>query len=233
MILSGAGALWLVWSTVARAMPQGAPIADPATARVTAAAVVSTEVAHQRPSNCAGQTCDVQLSRVGAGAMAELALLPGVGLQAEMARVTIGDDSLDYAEQGVETGAAIELARRFAGDWGAALSARGRLTSLPDQASTREVTVSAAGTWGRPDAGLVAWAGLQVPVLVDVELPPAEGQTEWNELIAARPLSATFGLALMSSPMGVPWRRTPRATVGLEGWAGQANGASAWLGLAL
>lgn len=232
-MLSAAGALWLVAVAPALAMPQGAPVADPATARAAVSVQGSTEVANLQPTDCSAESCATKLSRLGLGAVAELALLPGVGLQAEAGRVTLTGDGVDYAAQGLEGGVAVELSRYLAGDWGAALSARGRWTSLPDEASTREISVGAAGTWGRPDAGLVAWAGVQVPLLVDVELPPAEGQTAWNELVAARPLSGSFGLALMSSPLGVPWRRTPRATVGLEGWMGQANGASAWLGLAL
>ena len=217
----------------ALAMPQGSPVPDPRAARVAIGARLDTDVSVLAPVGCAGSDCAQRLSRTAMGGALEIALLPGVGLQADLMRVTLSDDDDAYTGQGPEGALALKLSHQLTGAWGVAASARARWLKLPQQASAREARLSAAGTWGLPDDGFVAWVGAQVPVFIDVEIPPSDEQTSWNELEAGRPVSATFGISMLSSRLGAPWRHTARASVGLEGWAGQDNGVSAWLGLAL
>lgn len=223
----------ILFAWTALAMPLGAPVPDPAAARLAVGMRLDTDVAVLAPVGCSGSDCARRISRTAMGGALDLALLPGLGLQADLMRLTLSDDEDGYAGQGPEGGLALKLSHTLAGSWGVAASARARWAMLPQQASAREARLSAAGTWGRPDDGFVAWMGAQVPVFVDVEIPPGDDQTAWNELEAGRPVSATFGVSMMSSRLGAPWRHTPRAMIGLEGWAGQDNGVSAWLGLAL
>jgi len=230
----------------ASAAPVGDPVPLPSMGRVRVDVRGSTGTIQETDGRCeesSGCGADWQHTALTGGL--HLALFKGVGVYGEFGLGQERIQAADYRGQGriwaAGVRAAVPLGKHF---WLAANARadRGEAESLvssddPEVSSYEIYTGSLVGVIGDAEDGVSIWAGAQSSWYWSHSVWPLG--TKRDELFLKvplspdRPVSGVMGVGLTSEPLGLPWRRTGRLTIGLEGLVGQEYGASASLGIAL
>ena len=226
-----------VLSLVALAAPLGPPVAAPDALRVFLSATAEMDTAVLREKGCDGDACAAQLQRRGMGADLELAVLPGLGLQANISRVSADIPEAAITADGSALGLGLRLATPLRDQWGVAAALQGRWTqadgALDSAIDGKELRVTAAATWGSPEGGFVLWFGGQAPVWTSLNISPSLDDSDGLllSMTPGRPISGLAGVWMLSERLGLPWRASSRFSAGAEAWVGQDNGLSARIGL--
>ena len=103
---------------------------------------------------------------------------------------------------------------------------------------SRERSIDLKGTltslvaWSRLEEGPSAWMGVQSSLLWIQTLKPMGASDGLGlPLRWQYPVSGVVGLSYRSRPLGLPWERSPRMSLGAEGRVGQSGGVGAWISL--
>lgn len=223
--------------------PVGLPVPDPEASWLTISAVATLDAQPLQDAACTGEACQAVERSTGTAVAVELSPLRYFGLHASLGRRVETVASAFYEGTGLALSVGLRGALPLSHGWGLAgdlsLLSRGTRsisTTSGAYAQGRQAQATLLGTWGRPLDGLTVWAGPQTSLLRRQIIAPLGDDTDGQPALGVslqprRPLSGLVGGAFTSDPLGLPWRRSARVTVGLEIWAGQGNGADAWLGL--
>lgn len=233
--------MWLVLLPAALASPTGPPLPDPDLTRIDLVVRADSDAWPLALADCdADSACDAVRRDAARTLAGSVTLARGVAVYGEWGWTQPSVGEAGYSATGTRKAAGLRLGWPVAGMWGLAGNLR---VEAEDAAGTNGETealragqLSAMATWGDPLGGLVVWGGAQASVLWRQSLSPLGLNSDGEPLVSltlspARPASAVFGAALWSDSLGAPWRRGARITLGAEGWLGQSNGGSAWIGL--
>jgi hypothetical protein len=226
------------------AMPVGDPLSEAGRVRLDlrgdSSASAETDMRCEESSGC-GASWAHQSASVGL----HFGLLRGVGVFGELGLQQDQVPAADYRGRSRIWAAGLKTALPVSRTLWLAASARldvGEGESLladdepdPELSAHRVGTGALLGVWG--DSSGALWLGAQSSWQWKHSLWPLGTRSDEVELFVPLspelPVSGVLGFGLSSEPLGLPWRRTGRVSVGLEGRAGQELGASAWIGLAL
>lgn len=241
--------MWTLLLLPAFAGGLGAPIPDPAAARVQLALTGQTEDVAARVQGCEDdEGCDMSLLQRRLGAELSVAVLRGLGVYANYGRVNSSVEGAAFSG----SGRAWTLGARGAlpvykglglaadvhiGSGTTEGAARGDQDLAPGDATVTERGARLLATVGAPSGGGMLWAGaeLQWGWSMDLNAPADEatGLSTAYAVEAERPLSGVLGGSLHSEPIGLPWRLSPRLSAGAELSVGQIRSVGAWIGLGL
>ena len=225
------------------AAPVGEPFAQPELGTHTARVFGDTEDTVVRDMNCGDVSpCEGTWSTTQFGMEMQWTLAPGIGATAGMGYLEGQIKEANFRGKGpsvfLGVNGAIPLQNHF---WltGQARVSGSAVWGAKVEDGTREVSQDVQGTltsmvaWSRLEEGPSFWAGAQSTLLWIQQLSPLGSNHEMVlPLRWQYPVSGVLGISYRSQPLGLPWERSPRLTVGAEGRVGQSKGVGTWVSLA-
>lgn len=211
----------------ALANPVGLPVADPGIGRLTLGPWLEAEARPVVAGGCVGEGCDAILRSWLVGGRAELALVRGLGLYGDVARVIDRVEETDYEGMGLAWSAGGRGSLRLAGTIHGAVQlgfARGDTTSTGASGeggeNSRDTLQAAVLLVLVPhDRSAFLYGGAQATRL-SMETTLTDLATTYT-FQPESPASAVLGAELRSDHVGLPWSgRRNHLVAGLEGRAG-------------
>lgn len=237
--------LSILFSPAARAAAIGDPVPNPETGRITMDASYDSTVVAERDDKCSGDGCDAKWERQTFGASLGWSVVRGLGLYGQIGQVTESIDELQYEGTGLEYGGGLRLAvpvhpsiwiaGNVHGSFGKTKSTRASQTPDPKHAEYAIYSGTLLLVAGGPSGGGHLWFGPQAAWSWTHTAWPLgdEGITLEVPLQPKRVVSGVLGATLMSDPIGVPWRASPRFRTTAEARVGQENALHVSVGVSL
>jgi hypothetical protein len=232
----------------AAAAPLGDPVPLPAAGRVRLDVRVGTDIVQETDTRCEESSgCGATWNHSAVVGGLHIALIRGLGVYGELG---LGKDQIQAAGYKGESKvwaagvrAAVPVSQSF---WIAANTrvddGQGQGVVVADDADPeintyRIYSGALLGVWGDSARGASMWLGAQSSWQWDHHVWPLGTRTGEVRLDVPLspdiPASGVIGFGLNSDPMGLPWRKSGRISVAIEGRAGQELGVSGWVGVAL
>ena len=236
--------MWALFFTAsALAAPAGEPFAQPELGTRTVRVLGDTEDTVVLDTDCGDLApCEGTWSTTQFGMEMQWTLKPGIGAAAGMGYIEGQIKEANFRGKGpslfLGVNGAIPLQHSF---WltGQARVSGSAIWGATVEDGTREFSRDVQGTltsliaWSRLEEGPSFWAGAQSTLLWIQQLAPLGVNHDMALPLRWRyPVSGVLGISYRSQPLGLPWERSPRLTVGAEGRVGQSKGVGTWLSLA-
>ena len=237
--------LSILFSPPAHATAVGDPVPDPVVGRITLDGSFDSMVVTERDDKCSGDACDARWEVQTFGLSMGLNLIRGVGLYGKAGRISESIQELQYEGLGFGYGGGIRVALPLhssfwiAGDAnaliGSSKSTRAEQTPDPKHGDFAIYSGTLLLVAGSPARGGHLWIGPQTAWSWTHTVWPLgdEGITIEVPLKPKRTLSGVLGATLISEPVGVPWRVSPRFRTTAEARAGQEMALHVSVGMAL
>lgn len=237
--------LSILFSPAVRAAAVGDPVPNPSTGRFSMDASFDSMVVAERDDKCSGDACDAKWEAQTFGASLGWSVVRGVGLYGQVGRVTESIEELQYEGSGLGYGgglrlavpvhSAVWIAGNVHGSFGNTKSTRASQTPDPKHAEYAIYSGTLLLVAGGPSGGGHLWFGPQAAWSWTHMVWPLgdEGITLEVPLQPKRVVSGVLGATLMSDPIGVPWRVSPRFRTTAEARVGQENALHVSVGVSL
>ena len=232
--------LMLLWSAVSWAGAMGSPVPRVDTGRfVTGVRMGSSSHWLTIPGCEEGQSCDGVWRHTGVVALGRVAIVNGLGIDAEVGTLSDQISQANYAGTGTQWAVGLRGALPLGRSSGWWLAGNGRFghgrADNGEQGlslSRNEYSIGTAGVamaWSPSyDPGVSFWGGMETAWQWSHTITPLGIGEDGISVLDVQttvgvPLSGNIGMAVVSEPLGAPWGPSVRLAVEIEGKLGQTN----------